>query len=532
MSADGSATTVAAKILARQDSDEPALYFEDQTWSWRALVTEARQRFALWSALRDPAAPPHIGILLDNTPDYLFWLAAGALGGMTVVGINSTYRGAELQQLITHTDCQLLVIDDEHRPLLEGLELPVASERTIVVDRPDHAQALDTAPPADLPDVAESDLALLIFTSGSTGAPKAVRCTQGRWAGTGDHVARIAAIGPGDVVYPPLPLFHSSALFTGWSSALHAGVPVVLRRRFSASGFLPDVRKYGVTFVAYTGRVLNYILATPERADDADNPLRLAVGNEAAKADIATFTRRFGCEVRDSYGSTEGLIIVRRQPGMPEGALGKGDDGVEVLDPDTEQRTEDAKFDAHGALLNEDSAVGELVQLHPERRFEGYYLNAEADRLRLRNGVFWSGDLAYRDADGWIYFAGRNNDWLRVDGENFAAVAVERILSSHPDVRAVAVYAVPDPAVGDQVMAALQMHDGTSFEPAAFDAFLDDHPDLSPKWRPTLVRLVEELPILASYKPDKRLLRRQGAACEGPLWQRTSRTAPLVKVDR
>ena len=110
-----------------------------------------------------------------------------------------------------------------------------------------------------------------------------MRCTQGRFGRTGAHVAGIAELRRGDVVYAPLPFFHSSSLFTGWASALNAGVPISTRPRFSASGTVPDIRRFGATLLTYTGKVLNYILATPEQPDDADNPLRLAIGNEASE---------------------------------------------------------------------------------------------------------------------------------------------------------------------------------------------------------------------------------------------------------
>src|SRR4029079_2629550 len=113
------------------------------------------------------------------------------------------------------------------------------------------------------------DLYLLIFTSGSTGFPKAVRCTQGRFARTGVHVKTVAELGPGKAVYAPLPFFHSSSLFTGLSSALQAEVPVGTRARFSASNTMPDIRRTGTTMLAYTGKVLNYILAVPPAPDDA-----------------------------------------------------------------------------------------------------------------------------------------------------------------------------------------------------------------------------------------------------------------------
>jgi fatty-acyl-CoA synthase len=522
------AATIAEVLAGHADNNDVALRFEEESWTYAEYVAESRRRAGLWWSVRKPAAPPHIGVLLDNVPDYLFWMGAAALTGSTVVGINSTYRGAELARLITHTDCQLIVTEGKYLELLESAaaDLPRLPVRNI--DEDDYAKALDNAPaaPAITPD--PTDLFLLIFTSGSTAAPKAVRCTQGRIARTGRHVSAISALDASDVVHPPLPLFHSSGLFTGWSSAVTVGASMVLRRRFSASGFLPDVRRYEVTFLAYTGKVLNYILATPEKPDDADNTLRLAIGNEASEADLATFTRRYACEVRDSYGSTENLIIVRRSPTMPAGALGTGADGVKILNPETGVETQPGVVGPDGRLSNEDMAVGELVQVEPGNLFEGYYRNPEADQARFRNGIYWSGDLAYRDADGWIYFVGRDNDWLRVDGENFASRPVEQILAGFPGVRGVAVYAVPDAAVGDRVMAALEMD---TFDPVAFDAYLDEHPDLGTKWRPAFVRVVALMPALASLKTDKRLLRREAWECSDPVWWRSGRGEPLLPLD-
>ena len=344
------------------------------------------------------------------------------MSGTVLVGINSTYRGEQLGQLIRHTDCQLLVTSTLQLPLLDGVDTQVPHNRVLLVDDESYAEAL-AQQDRRLPDrqVAGDDLFLLIFTSGSTGLPKAVRCTQGRYARTGAHVATVAQLTEGDVVYAPLPFFHSSSLFTGWASAITAGIPLGTRSRFSASGTLPDIRRYEATMLTYTGKVLNYILATPEQPDDADNPLRLAIGNEASARDIREFARRFGCTVRDSYGSTEGIIIIRRDPSMPEGALGAADPSVKVLDAETRVECPPVEFGTEGRPVNLDEAVGEIVETEPTSGFEGYYKNEDATNARFRDGWYWSGDLAYRDADGWLYFAGRSNEWLRVDGENFAA---------------------------------------------------------------------------------------------------------------
>ena len=182
-------------LRSRADSDAPALRLGDDEWTYRELAEEASRRAALFDELRDPDRPPHIGVLLDNVPDYLFWLSAAALSGLVVVGINSTYRGDQLGQLVRHTDCQLLVTDSAFDPLLEGVASGVAMDRVLRVDDPDYRARLDAAP-TDLPEVAlhDDDLFLLIFTSGSTGLPKAVRCTNGRHARSGAHVANVAEL--------------------------------------------------------------------------------------------------------------------------------------------------------------------------------------------------------------------------------------------------------------------------------------------------------------------------------------------------
>jgi fatty-acyl-CoA synthase len=516
-------STISALLLAREDDDRTGFLHEDGSWSFRQVIDEARRRAALFEDLHDPDRPPHIGVLLDNTPDYLFWLAGAALAGAVVVGINSTYRGDPLAQLIDHTDCELLVTTSTQAHLLDGVASPIPDDRLLLVDSPEHADRMAAVEPYTGPAqaVSEDDLYLLVFTSGSTGLPKAVRCTQGRLARTGAHVATIAELSreADDVVYAPLPLFHAASLFTGWSSTLNAAIPFATRSRFSASRTASDIRDHGATVLTYTGKVLNYILTVPEQPDDAEVPLRLALGNEASEHDIKTFARRYGCAVRDSYGSTEGVIIIRRDASMPPGSLGLAADSVKVLDPETGEECPRAELDGNGRVVNLEAATGEIVETEPTSGFEGYYRNEAAARERFRDGAYWSGDLAYRDADGWFFFAGRSNEWLRVDGENFAAAPVEAIVGRHPDVRSVAIYAVPDDPVGDRVMAALELRDGAELDPAAFEEFLRNQPDLGPKWVPSFIRVDAELPKLSSMKLDKRRLRREAWTVEGVVWR-------------
>ena len=456
-------TTIAGFVRLRAgDGDRPALRFEDDTWTWTAYARGCARRAAYLDAALDPQLPPHTGVLLDNVPEFPMWLGAAALAGDVVVGINPTRRGAELARDIRHADCQMIVTEARHLGLLDGLDLGPATGRVLVAEDLDRALApFADAPLPDHP-VDEHGIYLLLFTSGTGGAPKACIISQGRLAQMSGGFSQMMRLTPDDVMYQAMPLFHSNAIITSFAPWLISGATAVLRRRFSASGFLPDVRRYGVTFFNYVGKPLSYILATPAQPDDADTTLTRVFGNEGADLDIERFAARFGVPVYDGYGSTEGGANINRTPDMPKGALGVAAEGTVILDPDTVEECPRARFDEAGHLVNPDEAIGEIVNKHGGERFEGYYHNDDANAERMRQGYYWTGDLGYRDEAGFFYFAGRDFEWLRVDGENFAAAPIERILARHPDVVLAAVYAVPDEDVGDQVMAALLLRPGTA----------------------------------------------------------------------
>jgi len=524
-------TTFAALVAARADDDGPGLKFEDQARSWRAVIGAARARAALAAELLPATGPRHVGLLLENSPENLYWLLGCALSGATMVGINPTRRGESLARDVNFTDCRVIVTDTAHRHLLDGLALDCPAENVLVVDAPGTAERIAAAaagPHADAGGtgtapaarVSESTVFSLVFTSGTTSAPKAVICTQGRLGRiAGQQVAR-RGLTRDDVFYVVMPMFHSNAIMAGIAPAVTTGGTLALRAKFSASNWLADVRRYGATFFNYVGKPLNYILATAEKPDDGDNPLRIAFGNEANEADIAEFARRFDCRVIDSYGTSEGGMRINRVPGMPAGSLGVADEGTIVIDPETLEECPRAVFDADGRLVNGDEAIGEIVNVRTADQFEGYYKNPEADAERVAHGIFWSGDLAYRDRDGYWFFAGRTSDRLRVDGENFAAAPVERLLARFPAFNTVAVYAVPDPKVGDQVMVAAELYGGADFDPSAFAEFLAAQPDLGTKWAPRYVRITATLPRTPTNKIVKRTLQAQGLETADRLYHR------------
>jgi fatty-acyl-CoA synthase len=475
------------------------------------VAAGAAARAALLTDLLPPGS--HIGVLLDNTPEYPLWLSAAALSRAAVAGINPTRRGPELARDILHTECRLLITEPSQLPLLRGLDLPGVRLLVTGTEEYDTLLAPYAGAEPDASRAAPEDRLLLYFTSGSTGAPKAALCSQGRLAAAGRSLADQFRLGPDGVHYVCMPMFHGNAVIADWAPALASGAGVALRRRFSASGFLADVREYGATYFTYVGRAIQYVLATAPREDDRDNPLRLGFGTEAGAVDAAAFERRFGVRLVEGYGSSEGGAAIQWAPGTPEGAVGRAGPGLAVLHQETRAECPPAVLDAAGRLLNGDEAIGELVNKGPNP-FEGYWRNAQAQAERLRDGWYWTGDLFYRDADDYLYFAGRTDDRLRVDSENLAAAMIENILARYEGAAAVAVYAVPDPVTGDQVMATIA---GT-FEPVAFADFLAAQPDLGTKMAPRFVRVVERMPVTATNKIHRAQLRKQGLDCTDPLW--------------
>ena len=533
---DSPSASLGDSLAALSTTDDRGIRFDEEFLPWSQVVRRAHERigaFHQWaertgagsSGTGEDRHPPHIGILLDNSPEFVFWLCAAASSELVAVGLNDTRAPRALAADLATADVRVVVYDAGHADLARELARHTAVQ---VIPEAEFARGPanaasdvmgDVRAPGEVDPARGGDsLVVLIFTSGTSGDPKAVRVTQRKIAAPARMLADRFDIGPRDCIYNAMPLFHSNAVLVAWPMALVTGCDLALRRRFSASGWLGDVRRFGATFANYVGTPLSYILATDARPDDADNPVRIVYGNEAGAEVREAFAERFGVRVVDGFGSTEGGVAISRTPDTPAAALGPLPQGVLVVDPETDAPREVARFSDDGALANPQEAVGELVREGPGL-FAGYYGNPAADAERMRGGRFRTGDLAYVDAEGFVYFAGRASTWMRVAGENLAARPIERVLSRHRQVAEVAVYGIPaTPPPGDDVVAAVVLADRVVDErtvddfAAGFGAFLAAQSDLSRRQWPRLLRVTADLPRTPSFKVRTPVLAARGRA--------------------
>lgn len=528
--------TYAEIIRSRAEDDKVGLRYEDTSWSWREVVQESADRAAALTALvpRPGDRQIHVGVLLENVPDFVFWLGAGPLAGAAVVGINASRSGAELAHDISHGDVDVVITENALAHLVDGTGHGLPPERILNIDSPEYGEFLAPFRGAALPETVPTpeEKALLLFSSGSTGAPKAVIVGQGRLARLTVAMVDRVSMRRDSVTYLCMPLFHGNAVMLNLAPAMCVGATVAMTRKFSASKFGPDIHRYGVTYVNYVGRALSYTLSRPEDPRDAQSTLELAFGTEASETDVRRFSERYGCTVMEGYGLSEGVFRIGRTPQTPRDSLGIPQNGLDirVLDEATGIECPPAEFDSDGRLVNAE-AIGEMVAIGLAHTFEGYYKNPGAMADRVKGADFWSGDLAYRDSDGYFYFAGRSSDWLRVDSENFSAAPVERVLQRVPGVAAAPIFAVPDPRTGDQVMVVVEMEDGVSFDPKSFGDFLDEQPDMGAKWWPRFVRVIDRIPLTGSNKVNKTPLRRAAWATDDSVYTRIGRTREYVLLD-
>jgi crotonobetaine/carnitine-CoA ligase len=354
-------------------------------------------------------------------------------------------------------------------------------------------------PPPPVP-VAPEDLALVIYTSGTTGPPKGVMLsrTAQLWHGL-NYLRDFIRLGPGEVGYTPLPLFHVSA--QGFTlGCLLGGAAVVVGDRFHPFSFWTTVRRHNVKAFNYVGAMVPLLYHRRPRADDADNPAERAVGSATAPELHEPFERRFGLRLIETYGQTEmaGLWLMQPEEGRRIGTVGGPRRWLEaaVLRPD-----------GIPAALDEPGEIA-LRPAHPLLMTTGYFRDPEATARAFRAGWYWTGDAGSRDAEGNVRFRGRLKDFIRRRGENISAFEIEREALTHPAVREAAAVGVPAPLGEDEVKLCVIPHEGATIDPAALDRYL--RPRLARFMRPRYIEVRQDFPRTSTQRIQKFKLREEG----------------------
>ena len=363
------------------------------------------------------------------------WLAAGCARALEVP-VDPALRGVFLRHVLADSGARICLVRPEHAHLVAGSGID--GLEVVTVER-DGGPADGRRPGDDIRFPAPADPAVVIYTSGTTGLPKGVLIS---WAQLSALIGRIPRswLSDRDCGYLCHPMFH----VTGRTPIVvlsDVGARLVVRERFSASAFLDDIRAGGcTTTTAYIGLVL----ATPERPDDADNPLRFVFGQSALRLS-ARFARRFATHVLEAYGSTEiGFPIVLRTPppDLDQRWIGRPRPGyqVRVVGPD-------------GADVA-DGAPGELWVRPPARELMLLeYLNQPAvTAAATAHGWYHTGDAAIRYPDGNVVFIDRLKDTIRRNGENISSAAVESVVVADSEVAECAALGLPDPMAGQAVV--------------------------------------------------------------------------------
>jgi fatty-acyl-CoA synthase len=548
---------------AADAADTAFIVFEGRTLTFGELNRGANRvaHAALVAGLKPGSV---VALMMDNRPEFpLVWLGLAKVGIVTAL-LNTSARGRVLQHALEQTRAAALIYGSECADRVATLaqsELPALLFESLHPDgapaaratlRPrsleaEMAEAIDADPPrVHRAAVRLGEPLYYIFTSGTTGLPKAALMSHLRFLNAGGVIAGFLELTRADVLYNVLPLYHGAGGMVVVSAALHVGIPIVLRRRFSASEFWTDVRRHGVTAWYYIGELCRYLLNQPPQPNDRDHTLRRMSG-AGLKAQVwRQFQQRFGIEfICEGLGSTEanyGLTNVDGRIGSVGRLPYPERSNIRVVRYDADAAQYPRESDGT-LVLCRPGEVGELIAEVLDGPgaagyFEGY-TSAQATEAKLLRGAFrpgdrWvrSGDLVRFDADDYFYFVDRVGDTYRWKGENVSTDEVAAVLGQFEGPAVVNVYGVRIPGTeGRAGMAALTYMDAARFDPVAFHAHAASR--LADYAVPLFVRIAAEADLTTTFKLRKTDLQRAGYDPErsgDPLFVRDARAGRYVPL--
>lgn len=477
----------------------------------------ASKRFS--SYLHQLGAQPEerVGVFMFNSCAMVTTVFGIGYLRATAVMLNTELRSSFLRHQLN--DCQLatIVVDAalvEHIADLAA-ELPYLKTLIVVgdpvIDLPKEWRQVAwtdsrSCEPWEGEEPQPHDIFCIMYTSGTTGPSKGVLMPHCHCALVGLGAIRALEINERDKYYICLPLFHANGLFMQLGATVQAGIPAFLKRRFSASTWLSDIRKTGATLTNHLGTTAMFVINQAPTEQDRNHRLRATLNAPNPAQHEAVFRKRFGLkDVLSGFGMTEVGIPIWGRIGQPvpnaAGWVHEDRFEIRIADPETDMPLPAGQ-------------VGEiLVRPKVPFGFMAGYLNVPAKTVEAwRNLWFHTGDAGMRDADGLITFVDRIKDCIRRRGENISATEVEAVVGQLPGIHEVAAYAVPADGPGgeDEVMLALVPSEGVTLDAADIASKASA---LLPRFaKPRFVRLLDSLPKTATGKIQRTVLRQQGRA--------------------
>ncbi len=492
----------------------------------------------------------HVGVFMQNIPEFFYILGGCAFTNSTLVGINNAQVGEKLAFDINNIDIKILFIDYVKQPGTEGTFIDTvlnAKESTgfttltedyiITVSKPDGGEKL---PIPDIPeklkkytgstagfkpvDLDVSNAGVIIFTSGTTGVPKGIEVTWKKLFDVGVTATNILKYNDRDVGYICMPINHSNSLYLNIMPALLNGAKLLLRRRFSVSNFVKDIEEAGATVWNCVGDPVQYLInkissTIGDNADFSRLPLRTVISTGTNAANRASFTGMFGLEIfKEVYGSTESGAITAVDQNTPVYSVGKLLKDIRIVNEETLEELEIADVDEDGKITNLSRCAGEIIVGQTSlgaSAFTGYYKLPEesAEKICTVKGedFYRMGDLGAimeKGGERYMIFLGRTGDWVRFKGENWAPVDGEKIVNDYDGITNAGIIGVPQ-SIGkeDDPMYVLEVENPAEFDLEKFYSFCKEK--LPGYMLPRLIRLVKNLPMTDTMKLKKSILKRE-----------------------
>jgi long-chain acyl-CoA synthetase len=481
---------------------------DDRRWSYAEFDAAVNRAANLLLSL-GVGKGDKVSLLMANSPEYVISYFACWKIGAVAGPVNSHLKSEELAFVLDNSESVALITDHDFLKHVEPIRASLKHLRHVIVTDAKAENTIHFSSAADQPsDLAEvapkvigaEDDAIIIYTSGTTGKPKGVLLTHGNILANARQITDWLKFTEADRLLCIMPLFHVNGIIVTTVTPMFAAASMVVAPKFSASRHWHIVSDYGVTSFGSVATMLAMLSQTYPDGLPAGldiSRLRFALcGSAPVPAEVMRqFEQRFNCLVIEGYGLSESTCRATFNP--PNENRRPGSCGLPI-------GCELKIFDDDDRELGT-GETGEIV-LRGENLLKGYFKNPEATAKAFRSGWFHTGDVGYRDEDGFLFIVDRKSDMIIRGGENIYPREIDEVLYQHPAVQDAATIGVADKLYGEEVKAFVVLREGAAATEAELIAHCRAH--LADFKCPKTIEFLKEIP----KGPTGKLLKRELAA--------------------